>query len=315
MSELTPNQYQCINPYITKIAHYNTIDSQVYLSSAINQLTSVFGNDFVIHGFYPTYYSFDGESFEIILCKGVFICDNLLLEVGESINLLLDLKPYDLERGYIIIHPDYGYLKTPVDNDLKIMLQYMSKDGDLVLPQGWAPDRNRMYFALFEFDPKLNNFVESKKTHIRIGKYTYYYRGFNQYDLLSINHGLSKHNQVYNIQQAELSNKSHNIEIGNVYNTHYNELFLYNCCFLNSATTEHDSRYLQEKVLIQDVEDSEKTYDIYDFKGNVILNETQDTNHETKESILYDQSLLNEFNRSKYSVKTYRGNIVLDEIE
>lgn len=317
ISHLSPNQYRSIDPYITRIKQYDTVDSQIYISESINQLLNMYGTDFVIKGFYPLYTDYSDNKFEIILCGGIFIQNNVLIHIRENINLILDVSQYDLENGYLIIHPNYAYLDTPVDNSVRIMIQYVSKNGKHVLPNGWTLDRDRLYFDIYEFDKHINQFKQSKISYMQIKHKVYYYRGFDNNCLKSLDYTVNKHYQSYNIKHIDMQSKVPPLQLGSVKENTYNSLLLYNRNIINSNETQYmfDSRYFGSDIIISHVDDSTQLYDIYNFAGNIVLKEISTSPVETKRSTIRDLSLIYEHNRKLYNVKSHNGNIILEEVE
>lgn len=307
-----PNQHIAIDPYITRITQYNTFDSRIFNSKAINQLINIYGTDFVVNGFYPIYSNYSNNMFEIILCGGIFVQDNIVIQIQDNINLLIDVSDYDLNNGYLIIHPNYSYLDK-LDNNVKIILQYISNDGHYISPNGWKLDSDRLYFDIYKFNPHTSIFTQSSESFIRIKHKIYYYRGFNNNNLLSLNYNLIKHYQKYNIQSVDLDSLIHPISINSVLDS-YTNLIAYNSNIinLNAQSIAIDSRYFGYGIILNDI-DSEDIYNIYDFNGNIILEETVDVTNKIKKSKLMDIGPLPEFNKQQYELKSYNGNLVLEE--
>lgn len=311
---ITPNQYRTIDPYIERINQYDTFDSRIFLSNPINKLINMYGNDFVVKGFYPIHVDYTENIFEVILCGGIFICDNILIQIDENINLLLDVSEYDMDNGYLIIHPNYSYLDMAENNDVKIQLQYISKDGNHVYPNGWTIDRDRMYFVLYEFDNYINKFKQNMDSYIKIKHKVYYYRGFNNNNLTTLNYNIVKHFQSYNIQSVEMQLPIPPTIIDTEIENEYSKLIVYNRNLINllQVSNMFDIRYFGHNIIVDDIED-DNLYKIYNYYGNIILSELSNNLDILKKSVLQDMSINEEFNRQQYELRSYNGNIILEE--
>lgn len=307
------NQHRVIDPYIQRIKQYDTFDSQIYLSHAINQLLSVYGDDFVVNGFYPTSVDFKDGVFEIVLCGGVFIQDGVMIQVFEDIHLLIDVSEFDADSGYIIIHPDYTYLDSPT-NEVRIVAQFMDVDGHYIRPYGWMMDRNRLFFDIYKIKLNDNKIEQPSIAYLYIAERIYYYRGFNNNRLYRLDYNINKHYDVYNIPYRPIQSPMDPLIFGDVDRTKYTSLVMNNCNIINSRTSsqKYDQRYFGHKFVVNDLV-LDQSYNLSCTPMNLILDVNEEPKQELKRSVVRNLSLHDYFEKREYVIRANNGNLILEE--
>jgi hypothetical protein len=177
----TPQQLQFNTAYSQRLLHQNNIDSKIYLSRISNYILKAIGDDVVLSGL-------SIEAFEVIdldilsftLSPGYLIQDTTLIELKESTNLQINIRPYDNNNGYIIIYTDYQYLETTLENNLQLKISYITSDGDHIEPSEdiWDPNKNRILLYRYRFSklPSASVMVVEEPS-FNIFNRTYYLQG------------------------------------------------------------------------------------------------------------------------------------------
>lgn len=308
----TPLQYRIIDVFDNNINQYNTFDSNVILANKINKLTNIYGDNFIISGLYPISFEYIDNIFSIRLCGGIFIQDNTIIQIDDQISLSIDVSNYDIMSGYFIVHLNFSYLDLPNDNNIKIILQYISNDNLEISPHGWSLSRDKIYIDIFKYNNNLNKFETLYTPYIRIKDKIYYYRGINNNNLNELNYYYFKNYLTGNIKQVDLIQYYPNIQIDFLNNDKYNQLILFDRNVLNKKNiTTHDSRYFIHDTVLKDKDGV--MYNIYDYGGNIILDSDETIEDIIKPLILTDLSVNLKFKGKQYGILVKDGNIILDE--
>ena len=311
-----PNQFRAVDPYIRRISHFDTQDSQIYLSRATNKLIKNIGNDIVIDGLHPTLIEYNKETkiLNVSLCGGILIQDFTFVEIWEHIHLSFDVSPYDLEKGYFLIHTDFAYLKTPVENDFGFFLQYIDMIGDNVQPFGWNFDRNRIYLLLLKYDTNTEQFGISYHNIIHIKNKKYFFRGFVNFNLAKLTYEIIKHHNLYIIYDIEILDRLPPVETGEIEKEKANQVLAQNANLLVSANRNLNPMFLMNDVLVLiDYALPHYKYNIFHNMGNIFTRDL-DPNEEilyTKNPNIDDIGKVPMYERNKYKLIKVWHNLVL----
>jgi hypothetical protein len=153
-STITPsNQTVYLDPYTAKMFDFNSTDSRVYLSRAINNLYKASGDDCILNGLQITDVTISSNIVQALISPGKAIVDSTLLEFTDPIMVDLDVSAYDDANGYLVINLAYQYLHTVYSNLSKVKLSYVVEGGDSVYPLGtWFRSRDRLIIGMMSFD-------------------------------------------------------------------------------------------------------------------------------------------------------------------
>ncbi len=152
------NQTRINDPYQQRLYDFDTTDSRLYLARASNQLLKAFGNDIVLNGFANSNLSYTNDTVSLDISGGLIIVDDTLIEIDEDMSLDLNVAAYT-DSGKVIVYTDYQWLQTVNENPIRIKMSHVSLDGTVILPGGWAANRNRVVLGIFEYSKNASNIV------------------------------------------------------------------------------------------------------------------------------------------------------------
>jgi hypothetical protein len=153
-STTTPNgQQQHLNPYGGRLFDFDTTDSRVYLTRAINTLYNAVGTNCILEGMGITNLNYDTGTDVISLTvgPGKAIVDSTLIEFPDSTDLDLDVSGLD-DSGNLVVSLGFSYVPTIYANNAVMKLLHVSQDGTQVLPGDWFTNYDRIIVTLMDFD-------------------------------------------------------------------------------------------------------------------------------------------------------------------
>ncbi|MBC8427383.1 MAG: hypothetical protein H8D97_00680 [Proteobacteria bacterium] len=153
-SQVTPTgQQQHLNPYGGRLFDFDTTDSRVYLTRAINTLYNAVGSNCILEGIQITNLNYDAGSDTVGMTvqSGKVIIDSTLIDFPDSTELSLDTSGLD-DSGNLVISLGFSYVPTIYANRAVMKLLYVSEDGTQVLPGDWFQNYDRIILAIFDFN-------------------------------------------------------------------------------------------------------------------------------------------------------------------
>ena len=153
-STVTPsNQTVYLDPYSAKLFDFNSVDSRVYLSRAINNLYKAAGDNCILDGLKVTNTNMTANVATVTLSPGKAIVDSTLIEFTDPITLDLDVAGYSDAEGFLITNLSYQFLHTVYSNLSKVKLSYVVNDGSSVYPANtWFTNRDKLITGILAFD-------------------------------------------------------------------------------------------------------------------------------------------------------------------
>jgi hypothetical protein len=148
------NQFQYLSPYSGRLFDFDTTDSRVYLSSAINTLFSAVGGDCILGGLNITSVDYNGTN-DIItvgINRGKAIIDSTLIDFKDPTTLDLDVTSFDDQAGKLVVSMGFSYVPTIYANKSTLKLRYITNDGSSVLPDSWYLKYDRVVVAVIAFN-------------------------------------------------------------------------------------------------------------------------------------------------------------------
>lgn len=153
-SQIVPTgQRQHLNPYGGRLFDFDTTDSRVYLTRAINTLYNAVGANCILEGLKITALNFNASNdvVSMTIGSGKAIVDSTLIEFPDSTDLQLDTSGLD-DSGNLVVSLGFSYVPTIYANRAVMKLLHVSQDGTQVLPGDWFQNYDRIILALFDFD-------------------------------------------------------------------------------------------------------------------------------------------------------------------
>ena len=303
---MIPNQFRAVDPYIRRINHFDTQDSQIYLSRPTNELIRSIGDDLIIDGIHPTCIEYDGTYLTVSLCGGILIQDSTLIEIWEDIVLSLNVSEYDLDDSYFLIYTDFQYLKTPVENDISFILNKLDEH----IP--WVFEKNRIYCLLLKYNSETNNFSIVYANYVLVHNKMYYFRGFTNFNLAKITYEYLKRKDLFIIYDVEIADRQPPVISGDIDRDKTNQILGYNSNLLLFENSPYRPAFLEnDLILIHDNTISQK-YHIFQNMGNIF---TRDVNPDdeiyTTNPNINDIGTVPRFHKNQYQMVKRHKNIVL----